>query len=155
MQVRIPFISWHIVTLYVVSTFLYVQSWFILTIRTELGLFLCKTWRRMGNLRYRSTHSESWYYVCVVSFTPRLLYFQGKGLRHPLNWRLSGLQSRFGRFGEHINFFSLPWIELCPSRNIVTLVTELWPPPLEEETRIKLKRKGTVVEGKRKPAGEI
>jgi hypothetical protein len=50
----------------------------------------------------------------VVSFTPRLLYFQGKSPWYPLDMRLGGTQSRSGRGGEEKNSqalrgFEPPW----------------------------------------------
>jgi hypothetical protein len=36
----------------------------------------------------------------VVSFTPRPLYLRGKSSRYPLDTRLDGPQSRYGRCGE-------------------------------------------------------
>jgi hypothetical protein len=47
----------------------------------------------------------------VVSFTPRLLYPQGKNPWCPLDSRLGGPQSRFGRGGEKKNSHPLPGLE--------------------------------------------
>jgi hypothetical protein len=47
----------------------------------------------------------------VVSFTPRLLYPQGKSPWYPLNRRLDGLQRRSGRGGEEKNSQPLPGLE--------------------------------------------
>jgi hypothetical protein len=48
----------------------------------------------------------------VVSFTPWPLYPQGKSLWYPLDWRLGGLQSRFGRIDGEKNSQLLPELEL-------------------------------------------
>jgi hypothetical protein len=45
---------------------------------------------------------------CVVNFMSRSLYPQGKSLWYPLDRRLGGLQSRFGRGGEEKNSQPLP-----------------------------------------------
>jgi hypothetical protein len=47
----------------------------------------------------------------VVSFTPQLLYPQGKSLWYPLDRRLGGPQNRSGRGGEEKNSYSLPGLE--------------------------------------------
>jgi hypothetical protein len=47
----------------------------------------------------------------VVSFTPRLLYPQGKSPWYPLDRRLGGPQSRSGRGGKEKNSQSPPGIE--------------------------------------------
>jgi hypothetical protein len=47
----------------------------------------------------------------VVSFTPQLLYLQGKSPWHPLDSRLGGPQSRCGRGGEEKNSQPPPGIE--------------------------------------------
>jgi hypothetical protein len=47
----------------------------------------------------------------VVSFTPRQLYPQGKGSWYPLDRRLSGPQSRYGRGGEEKNSQPLPGLK--------------------------------------------
>jgi hypothetical protein len=47
----------------------------------------------------------------LVSFTPRLLYFQGKNPWYPLDRRLGGLQSRSGRGGEDKNSEPQPGLE--------------------------------------------
>jgi hypothetical protein len=45
----------------------------------------------------------------VVSFTPRPLYPQGNNSWYPLDRRLGGPQSRFGRGGEEKNFQRIKW----------------------------------------------
>jgi hypothetical protein len=47
----------------------------------------------------------------VVSFTPRLLYFQGKSPWYPLDRRLGEPQSRSGRGGEEKSSQPLPELE--------------------------------------------
>jgi hypothetical protein len=47
----------------------------------------------------------------VVNFTPQLLYPQGKSPWYPLDRRLGGPQSRFGRCGEERNSQPLPGLE--------------------------------------------
>jgi hypothetical protein len=47
----------------------------------------------------------------VVSFTPRLLYPQGKSLWYPLDRRLGGPQSRSGRGGKEKNSQPVPGFE--------------------------------------------
>jgi hypothetical protein len=47
----------------------------------------------------------------VVSFTPQLLYPQGKRLWYSLDRRLSEPQSRSGRGGEQKNYQPLPGLE--------------------------------------------
>jgi hypothetical protein len=51
----------------------------------------------------------------VVSFTPQPLYLRQKSPRYLSDRRLSGPQSRFGRYGEDINILPLPGIEPLPS----------------------------------------
>jgi hypothetical protein len=48
---------------------------------------------------------------CVVSFTPRPLYSQGKSSLHPLDRRLGGPQTRSGRGGERKHSQTLPGLE--------------------------------------------
>jgi hypothetical protein len=48
---------------------------------------------------------------CVVSFTPRPLYPQGKSPWYPLDRRMGGPQSRSGCNGEEKNFQPLPGLE--------------------------------------------
>jgi hypothetical protein len=48
---------------------------------------------------------------CLVSFTPRSLYPQGKSPWYPLDRRLDGPQSRSGRGGEEENSLRLPALE--------------------------------------------
>jgi hypothetical protein len=57
---------------------------------------------------------------CVVSFTPRPLYPQGKSPWYPLDRRLGGPQSRSGRGGEEKNFQSQPRIEPWNPDSVVT-----------------------------------
>jgi hypothetical protein len=61
----------------------------------------------------------------VVTFTPRLLYPQGKILRYSLDRRLGGPQNWSGREEEWS--LSLPGIEprSCPAHIEVTSLTEL------------------------------
>jgi hypothetical protein len=47
----------------------------------------------------------------VASFTPRLLYLEGKSPWHPLDRRLGGTQIRFGCGGEEKNSQPLPGLE--------------------------------------------
>jgi hypothetical protein len=47
----------------------------------------------------------------VVSFTPRPIYPQGKSPWYPLERRLHGSQSRYGRGGEEKNSHPLPGLE--------------------------------------------
>jgi hypothetical protein len=47
----------------------------------------------------------------VVSFTPRVLYPQGKSSWYPLDRRLGGPQTRSGRGGEEKNSQTLPALE--------------------------------------------
>jgi hypothetical protein len=65
----------------------------------------------------------------VVSFTPWLLYPQGKSPCYPLNRRLGGSQERCGSFGEEKNLLLLPWIKPwfldCPVHSVVTILTML------------------------------
>jgi hypothetical protein len=62
----------------------------------------------------------------VVSFTPWPLYYWVKSLRYPLDIRLSGPKSRFGRGGEEKECLPLPGIEpYHPARGLVTVLTEL------------------------------
>jgi hypothetical protein len=49
----------------------------------------------------------------MVSFTSWSLYPQGKSSLYPLDWRLGGSQSRFGRGNEEKNSQSPPGIEPC------------------------------------------
>jgi hypothetical protein len=62
----------------------------------------------VGEWRYCSMHY--WLRPWVVSFTPRLLYPQGKNPWNPLERRLRGPQSRSGRGGEK-NSQSLPGLK--------------------------------------------
>jgi hypothetical protein len=68
-------------------------------------------WRSGG--RYSSTHSSTsalhggW----VVSFTPQALYPQGRGPWYPLDRRLGGPPSRYGRGSEERNSQPLPELE--------------------------------------------
>jgi hypothetical protein len=48
---------------------------------------------------------------CMVSFTPRPLYLQGKNPWYPLDRRLVGLQSFCGHGGEEKNSQPSPKIE--------------------------------------------
>jgi hypothetical protein len=70
----------------------------------------------MGDWRYSSTildPGRRWRWV--VGFTPRPLCPRGKSLPGPLERRLGGPQSRFGRCREKKNLFSLPGVDLRPS----------------------------------------
>jgi len=56
----------------------------------------------------------------VVSFTPQLLYLQGKSPQYQLDRRLDGPQLRSGCGGEEKNSQTLPGLELP----IIQLVTQ-------------------------------
>jgi hypothetical protein len=65
----------------------------------------------------------------VVSFTTRSLYPQGKSPWCPLDRRLGGSQSRYGRGGEEKNSQPPPGIKTQnqdrPARSLVAILTEL------------------------------
>jgi hypothetical protein len=73
-------------------------------------------WRRMGEWRYSSSILHlgiSWRWVDI--FTHRQLYLRGKSPRYPLDRRLGGPQSRYGRCGVQKHFLPLPRLKPRPS----------------------------------------
>jgi hypothetical protein len=61
-----------------------------------------KTYWGNGSIAPR-IHDLGTRWRCVVSFTARPFYPQGKSPWYPLDWRLGGHQSRSGRGGEEKN----------------------------------------------------
>jgi len=60
----------------------------------------------------------------VVSFTPQPLYLRGKSTRCPLDGRLGGPQSRYGRAGRENNHYHCTKSNPCrPDRSSVTIIT--------------------------------
>jgi hypothetical protein len=63
-------------------------------------------WGSGGIAPHIPDHGCKW--MWVVNFTPRPLYPQGKSTRYPLDWKLSGPQSRSDVVLKHKDYFYVP-----------------------------------------------